>query len=139
MVTDSVNNIIVGLIAEGAGKIAFTTLYNTYNWLLAGNTSNYYSFWSGLLQKTARLKNPEPSVETVAQLPVEQQPVSVIYRTNSDVSPLVKSNGEKLALAQNENLPDQWNGTFWPIKPGWQLLLPFIICCAFLWMERKIF
>jgi hypothetical protein len=200
LVTDSANNIIAGMIAEGAGKIAFTTLYNTYNWLLIGNTTNYYSFWSGLLQKTARQKVPEISVEIASLLPVEQEPASVIFRANNYASPFVEINGKKLALAQNENLPDRWHGSYWPVKPGWQLgisgqgisnnwyvydkhdwryvmaekkisvttqyaqnpgksinneqveasrskvpvslayfFVPFIICCGFLWLERKIF
>lgn len=200
LATDSAGNIIVGMIAEGAGKIAFTTLYNTYNWLLAGNTANYYSFWSDLLQKVARQKNPKTSVEISSSLPVEQEPVSIIYGTNSYASPSLEINGKKIALAENENLTDHWHGTYWPTKPGWQpgmtaqginnnwyvydkhdwkyvaaqkkmsatkqyaqnpgksvknevidgtraqvpvplayFFLPFIICCGFLWMERKFF
>ncbi|MES2374468.1 MAG: hypothetical protein V4557_17965 [Bacteroidota bacterium] len=200
LATDSAGNIIVGMIAEGEGKISFNTLYNTYNWLLAGNASNYYAFWSGLLQKTARKKKSETSIETLLSLPVEQQPVSIIYGTSSVVSPFLEINEKKIALSQNEHLSDRWQGTYWPTKPGWQLginahginknwyvydkdewkyvtahkktratkqyaqntdkniknegiegkgspaavpwvyfFLPFIICCGFLWMERKIF
>lgn len=200
LATDSAGNTIVGMIAEGMGKIAFTTLYNTYNWVLAGNAANYYSFWSGLLQATARKKNPETSVETLSLLPVEQEPVSIVYGTDSYAAASLEINGKKIALAQNENLADHWHGTYWPTKPGWQqvanahginnnwyvydkqdwkyvmaqkkitatkqyaqdpdknvknegiegtrsqvpvplayFFLPFIICCGFLWMERKIF
>jgi hypothetical protein len=199
LATDSMNNMVAGIAAEGAGKIAFITLYNTYNWLLAGNATSYYSFWSGILQKTARKKIQQAAVE-VLSFPVEQQPASIIYGNNQYVSPFVEINGKKLALAQNENFPDRWHGMYWPIKPGWQLgtnaqgitnnwyvydkhnwryakaqkkihvtkqyaqnpgkstkneavegrrlslpvplvyfFLPFIICCGFLWMERKIF
>lgn len=200
LATDSAGNIMVGMIAEGSGKIAVTTLSNTYNWLLAGNAADYYSFWSTLLQKTARQKIPETSVETLSLLPVVQQPVSILSGTNSYATPSLEISGKKIALAQNENLPDHWYGKYWPIKPGWQpgvnvhginnnwyvydkhdwkyvtaqkkiratkqyaqnpdnssknerierngssvpvslayFFLPFIICCGFLWMERKIF
>jgi hypothetical protein len=199
LVTDSVNNIITGMIAEGAGRIAFSTLNNTYNWQLSGNTKSYSYFWSDLLQKTARQKISETSFETSSLLPVEQESVSIVYGANDGTSQGLTVDGKKLALAQNGNLTDQWHGTYWPLKPGWQLgvneqgitnnwyvydkydwkyvkaqkkinatkqyvqnggeitknerveekglpvpvplayfFLPFIICCGFLWMERKI-
>ena len=49
--TDSADNIVAGSIMEGRGRIIFTTIQNTYSWLLSGNQVNYYSFWTRLLQK----------------------------------------------------------------------------------------
>ncbi|MEO8172228.1 MAG: hypothetical protein ABI581_04060 [Sediminibacterium sp.] len=196
---DSAKNIMSGVIAEGAGKIALTTLTNTYSWMLAGNTANYYSFWSGLLQKTARKKVSGIWIESTTSLPVEQQSVPFQLITNGNSFPFVEIDGKRIALAQNENLGEQWHSSYWPVKPGWQsvsiggmnnnwyvfdkhdwkyvtaqkkisatgyytqninnglknegiankalpvpvpmvyFFLPFIICCGFLWMERKIF
>ncbi len=200
LITDSANNMVTGISAEGAGRIAFTTLNNTYSWLLAGNTANYYSIWSAVLQKIARQKQVPVTVETTPALPVVQQPLKIIVGINGNTFPVLEIDNKRIALAQDEKLSNRWTGVYWPLQAGWQtpvtvqgitnnwyvygqnewkyvaaqqkitatsqyserpketvinesiggkslpvpvplvyFFIPFIICCGFLWMERKIF
>ncbi|MEO7529802.1 MAG: hypothetical protein ABIS69_00280 [Sediminibacterium sp.] len=120
MIADSTGNIVAGAVVEGAGKIVLTTLTNTYSWLLAGKSNDYYAMWSALLQKAARQDIPGVSIEIVPQLAFVQQPVNIMLSTNYDTLPDARINGKRLALAQNKKVAYLWNGIYWPLETGWQ-------------------
>jgi hypothetical protein len=197
LVTDSAGNIIIANTAEGAGKIIFTTLNNTYTWLLSGNNSQYYNFWNRLLQKAAKLHEASSLVETMPALPVNGLPVHFVVNAKQDTVPVIRIDDAFPAFIQHPKRPNQWETVYWPSHSGWQrpvilandeynwyvfdkndwpyisarerieagehyggqtnlknrpnavktaavplslvyFFLPFIICCAFLWAERKI-
>lgn len=198
LVTDSALRAVTAMAAEGTGRLVFTTLDNTYSWLLSGNANHYYDFWSTLLQKAGR-KHKATIMATVAPLlPVKNNPVSVRLETMSDTMPEMRVENARISLLQNRQNPFEWQGTTWMNAAGWHTLetgnekmdwyvydnsnwrmvtaaenirttlqyvnsvqnrrafsgrqerdykrpvllfwffLPFIICSAFLWAERKI-
>lgn len=197
LTTDSAGNPVTAAVAEGAGKIIFTTLNNTYNWLLSGNGNQYYRFWNRVLQKAAKPHTASSIIEIRPALPVIGQPVVFSINSNKDTIPLIRIDQSLPAFTQNPQLPNQWQTVYWPTQPGWQnsvvldnaeynwyvydkkdwpyisatermeaadryaarpdlinigeqgksspvpvslvyFFLPFIICCGFLWVERKI-
>jgi hypothetical protein len=120
LLLDSVNNMVAAATVQGAGKIVFTTLNNTYSWILAGNTASYYSVWNTLLQKAARHDIRSVTMENLPGLPVTGQPVTMQLRMVTDSLPVMQLQKSQLAFAQNKELSSKWASTYWPPGTGWQ-------------------
>jgi hypothetical protein len=120
LVTDSAANIVAGSIAEGKGKVVFTTLHNTYYWLLSGSQTNYYALWTSLLQKTSRTHVPKFFVETSPLLPVAGQAVQIRLNLSGDTLPSVAIGNSRPSFIQDEKISSQWQTMYWPVQAGWQ-------------------
>jgi hypothetical protein len=119
LVTDSAANIVAGSIAEGRGKLIFTTLQNTYYWLLSGSQTHYYALWTSLLQKAGRTQVPEVLVETSPTLPVAGQAVQIRLSMSGDTLPVVTIGNTRPSFIQNEKVSSQWQSMYWPAQAGW--------------------
>ncbi|TSD63485.1 hypothetical protein FFF34_018005 [Inquilinus sp. KBS0705] len=104
----------------GSGKIVFTTLNNTFSWMLAGNKMDYSALWSTLISKAARKDGDKPNKLSFQTLPLVDEPVDISV-TQSEFAPVV-INGESTPIAQNPNIPFEWTATYWPSAKGWQEL-----------------
>lgn len=120
LVTDSAANIVAGSIAEGKGKVVFTTLHNTYYWLLSGSQTNYYALWTSLLEKASRTHVPKIFVETSPLLPVAGQAVQIRLNLSGDTIPSVAIGNSRPSFIQNEKISSQWQSMYWPVQVGWQ-------------------
>lgn len=117
---DSAGNIVTANTANGSGKIAFTVLNNTYQWLLSGNLAQYHTYWKTLLQKTARDHRGGIDISISPALPVIQQQVSLMMYTKGEKMPEVKIDRSTLAFAQDAQKPELWTARYWPLTSGWQ-------------------
>lgn len=119
LVTDEHNHVLAAAALSGAGKLIFTTISNSYNWVLAGNQDNYFALWSLLINKAARklpatenwmIANNVPMINKPARLTLEQASANGNININNDmVSP-----------AQNPVVPFHQLINYWPVTYGWQ-------------------
>ena len=120
IVTDRQNRIFVNSTLYGSGKIIFTTINNTFNWMLAGNQKDYEEFWSEILNK-ATGKKPSDETWSVSPLrPIVNKPATLTVETNQSNLPTAQVAGIAVYLKNNAQLPYKWSGTYWPTKAGWQ-------------------
>lgn len=124
LVQDSASNTVAAVVTEGAGKILFTTLNNTYAWLLSGNNGSYYALWDLLLQKAGRQNTSGSNLSITPALPVLNKPVEVILETPGETMPVVKTANAKPSFAQDPLVPYRWQTLWWPKESGWQT--PFV-------------
>ncbi|MFD0793270.1 hypothetical protein ACFQZX_06545 [Mucilaginibacter litoreus] len=114
------NRILAATAIAGYGKLIFTTLNNTYSWMLAGNEKDYASVWTTMLNAASKKKTDVQSELSFNNLPVVKSPVQIQYRQNT-VLP-IKINDEQFAPAQNPAIPFQWSVNYEPKQYGWQTL-----------------
>jgi hypothetical protein len=120
LVKTAQERILASGIIDGAGRIVFTTLNNTYSWMLGGNKPDYTAYWSALITNAARKDdNVESDVEFLST-PYSGEPVHL--KIAQGKSSPVTINGETAASAQDPNIPFEYNATYRPTTAGWQNL-----------------
>ncbi|AMR30278.1 hypothetical protein A0256_01995 [Mucilaginibacter sp. PAMC 26640] len=105
----------------GEGKIVFSTLTNTYSWVLAGNHTDYSNYWSALISKAARKDTATNNVVALSAMPATDQPAE-LQISRGDLSP-IKINGQAIPAAQHAAIPFEWDLMYWPAATGWQSLI----------------
>jgi hypothetical protein len=118
LVRDAQNQIIVNSSLTGMGRIVFTTVNNTFNWMLAGNKDDYASFWSLLISKAARKVPVTENWSAVPLLPTINEPVQLQLSISSVSGHIITDSGV-IAPAQNAEIPFEWSNTYWPAITGW--------------------
>ncbi len=110
---------LVSSMRAGLGKLVFSTLNNTYNWMLAGDDRDYTAYWSLLIDKAARKTTLSKSLEVLTDVPQVNREINVqvLSATQPDS---VSVSGIKPAFAQSAWTPFLWSGKFWSSKQGWQ-------------------
>ncbi|MDB5002590.1 MAG: hypothetical protein JWQ34_815 [Mucilaginibacter sp.] len=119
LVTDEHNHIAAAAALFGAGRLVFTTISNSHNWLLNGNNSDYYLLWSSLINKAVR---KEPITENWAvkgDLPVPNKPTRIVIENTSIINS-IKINQSSVYPSQNPAVPFEVLATYWPNALGWQ-------------------
>lgn len=110
--------VLAGSALYGSGKIIFTTLNNTFSWMLAGNKQDYTALWSVLLSKAARKNDGVKDDIQFALLPVSNEPV--MLQVSQSIASPISINNELIAPAQNADVPFEWSTTYRPQSAGWQ-------------------
>jgi hypothetical protein len=137
LVRDSLSRITVGISLYGAGKIVFSTLNTTYSQVLSGGGQQYAAYWSGVLRKAAREGAPGEEWRVETDLPGVGEPVVARLQTTKAGLPqgyfgregelaageergAGTGGGRAVYLAQDMQLPFNWQGIYWPEEAGWQ-------------------
>ncbi|MBD1392720.1 hypothetical protein [Mucilaginibacter glaciei] len=120
LVTGAQNHILANSALSGSGKIVFTTLNNTFSWMLAGNKADYTTLWSALITKAARKSNDLADESSAATLPVTGQPTQLTVLDSKRLS--VNINGDNIASIQHLNIPFEWDVLYRPTAVGWQFV-----------------
>ncbi|RFM30196.1 hypothetical protein [Deminuibacter soli] len=102
----------------GSGKLVYTTLNNSYSWLLAAHEADYAAYWTGLLQQAARKRETAEQWQVLPALPLVRHAVRLVI--NAAVPPQIQVGAAAIALAQNPQLPYLYEGSYWPAAAGWQ-------------------
>jgi len=119
LISDEHNHQLAAVALNGSGKIIFSTLHNTYSWMLAGNQTDYTAVWSALLDKALRKSAATENWSVKTSLPKIGEPVEVVTESAAPVG-AVKINQEMVYPAQNPLVPFQQSFTYWPSAYGWQ-------------------
>ena len=115
--TDGQNHSVVSSSLAGSGRLVFTAITNTYNWMLAGDKDDYAAFWSLLIKNAAR-KTHFPESWNVAGFPTVNEPVDL--QLQSAQTPVkVLADNSVIAPTQNPEILFEWNNSYWPAPIGW--------------------
>jgi hypothetical protein len=117
LVTDARNRLMAGTKIAGAGKLVFTTLTNTYTWMLAGNKNDYSTLWSLIISKAA-MALPQTELWQAEGIPVVNEPVKLQVETAANTGQLMVDD-VAVSPKQNSLLPFQWPASWWPSVAGW--------------------
>ncbi|RKR85054.1 hypothetical protein BDD43_5310 [Mucilaginibacter gracilis] len=123
LVTDGQNHIIVSSTIYGSSKIVFSTLSNTFNWVLSGNQTDYTLLWNLLIDKAARKSTSTQKWHIVPALPVVNGATTITAEGPQTLPIQIKVNNSPVAFAQNPVLPFSWSASYWPANYGWQQVL----------------
>jgi hypothetical protein len=119
LVSDVKNRAMVSSAIAGSGKQVFSTLNNTYNWMLAGDDRDYTAYWSLLINKAARKSAVSKSFNVLTDIPGVNDETKVEVLSGS-VPDSVSLSGVKPAFAQSADVPFLWFAKVWSDKAGWQ-------------------
>lgn len=98
----------------GRGRIAHTTLHNTYSWQLASRQDDYDQLWTMLLHKIAREKAVAMEFAAGTAWPLQHTPVLLqAYSSNLPVDTC-------FSFTRNSDIPFLWTSMQWPHRSGWQ-------------------
>jgi hypothetical protein len=105
---------------SGAGKITITTIPNSYQWAIKGNQKDYAKYWSGIINNTIKKIDLKEEVLLKDQFPKIYDEATLLYKDNNENKvPKISVENIPIAPIQNQNFSNEWAGTFWPIKSGW--------------------
>lgn len=118
LIQDEHGRILVGSTLAGSGKLIYTSLNNTFNWMLAGNENDYATLWAMLIHQASRKTLVNESWRVSTPVPTVSNPVSLQLQSsgaiNSIAGPIM------LAPQQSQLLPFEYQYQYWPRNPGWQ-------------------
>jgi hypothetical protein len=121
LVSNAQNKAMVSMGLAGAGKVLFSTINNTYSWMLAGSQNDYSAYWSLLISKAARKSAASKSFTVLDDLPQANHQAAIQILSGS-APDTVNVPGTRPAFIQSVNVPFIWQATIWPVKPGWQTM-----------------
>ena len=103
----------------GNGKIAITTILNSYQFLLNGKSEVYHGIWTTILDKIAKKKGQAVSWQSNTKFPRIDEPFHFEIRTNLEEFGIINEDSISVSLVQNALLPSHYSGTVYPKKTGW--------------------
>lgn len=107
----------------GLGRVATTTLQNTYELLLDGKNDLYQHIWSKTLEAISKKDTPTTKWEDASQISYVNEPYNFALRTINP-EPIIKSDNRfGVPLKRNIDLKDLWFGNFFPQEEGWHRLV----------------
>jgi len=117
LVNDVQNHSLVSSSLTGSGRLVFTTITNSYNWMLAGDKDDYAKFWSLLIKSAAR-KVPVSEYWNTSGFPAVNEPIDLRLQS-AQIPEKVTVDSAVIALAQNPQVPFEWHNRYWPATTGW--------------------
>lgn len=123
LITDNKNNILACNTVYGEGSIVFSTLNNTYYWMLSGDKKSYQLLWSSLIGKATKKKQLKEQWSVFPAFPKINEPAELTAETASDLPLQASADKSSISFAARPYLPFEWKGTYWPAEKGWQYVL----------------
>jgi hypothetical protein len=120
ILTDKQDRHYISTAISGIGKIVYTTIPNTYKWVLSGDTTAYRVLWSKLLTEAAKKNTVSTKHQIIPAIPVVHEPATVLVNSSDSLPPDEQVNTAILAMQQDVERPFQWEGSYWPTEQGWQ-------------------
>ena len=117
LVSDAQNHSLVSSSLAGSGRLVFTAINNSYNWMLAGDKDDYAAFWSLLIKNAAR-RTPVSESWSVVGLPTVSEPIDLQLQSAQAPGKIV-SDSSVIAPVQNPDVPFEWKNRYWPATIGW--------------------
>ncbi|GAA4328627.1 hypothetical protein GCM10023149_32760 [Mucilaginibacter gynuensis] len=120
LVDDGQAHPVAATAIAGTGRLVYTTLNNTFNWMLAGNTADYTAYWSLLISNAARKAPVAQHWEVVSPLAVLNKPALLRLNGTFNAENSISINGIKSPPRQDELLPFEQVFAYYPESEGWQ-------------------
>ncbi|HAF76293.1 MAG TPA: hypothetical protein DCG42_03145 [Maribacter sp.] len=106
----------------GLGRVATTTLLNSYQLLLQGKDQVYKSIWTQILDKIVQRKEQAVAWQSQTELPKVGEPFSFVLRTGLEDFQVINTEEKRIPLLQDGNVSFKYSGTTYPKKAGWNTL-----------------
>lgn len=120
LVEDPKGKILASTALLGNGRITASSLPATYNWVLSASTADYATYWSALVNQTARKTSADFSWRAHPAFPIRGEQVDIIFQEAGGVNlPGIKLNARNLSVQQHLVLPFYWQASFRAEQPGW--------------------
>jgi len=119
LVSDVHDHLFAGSTLAGNGKIVYTSLNNTYNWMLAGDEADYSALWSLLITEASRKLPETEKWSVISPIPVKGQKTKLQLQSSTIPAQIMAGN-MNIAPAQNAVIPFEWNTELWASQDGWQ-------------------
>ncbi len=118
-VTTHRERILSGYHYNGAGKVAFQLLSETYKIRLEGNVDDYSTIWSTLIEYTARSKNEKFKMSINNPFPYYTDESVSMEIISSGTKPTLLSDKTLLPLTEDVIIDDLWKAKTWAGNSGW--------------------
>ena len=116
------SGILSGYRFDGAGKIAFQFLQETYRLTLSGDSSVYSEVWSPLIEQIAKPRPQKSKIKIVTPFPwYENEPIDIQLISSKD-DPQLLDDSVLLPLREDVIIDNVWNGRTWGASKGWHTL-----------------
>ena len=124
LLQDDQSHIFASCAIYGKGTIVATTLTNTFSMALSGRQDAYQSLWSSLLRKAAKKTEAGEILRTQPEFSFINRPLS--WQLETDIPDVTKTPAghDTIYLRQSPVFSYRWDGTYWPLEQGWQILNP---------------
>ncbi|APQ16111.1 hypothetical protein [Maribacter hydrothermalis] len=106
----------------GLGRVATTTLLNSYQLLLKGEEQAYARIWTQILDKIVKQKALAVEWQSQTELPKIGAPFNFELRTGLEELSVKNTEGNRVPLLQNSTVLFKYSGTTYPKKRGWNRL-----------------
>ncbi|HEY9000337.1 MAG TPA: hypothetical protein VIM89_03210 [Mucilaginibacter sp.] len=117
LVSDAQSHSLASSSLAGSGRLIFTAITNSYNWMLAGDKDDYAAFWSLLIKNAAR-KTPVSENWNAPKFPTVNEPIDLQLQSAQTPGKIVADSSE-IAPVQNPDIPFEWASCYWPATTGW--------------------
>ena len=106
----------------GLGRVATTTLLNSYQLLLQGKDQAYKSIWTQILDKIVQRKEQAVAWQSQTELPKVGEPFSFVLRAGLEDFQIINTEEKRIPLLQDASVSFKYSGTIYPKKAGWNTL-----------------
>lgn len=121
-ILSSQNKILSAYVQKGAGRLGSSMLHDTYQLVLNGNEAVYQYIWSTTLSAVSQKSVVIVQWETENFIGDKDVPFRFKLRTSMPNPEVVDADNNQIALRQNLQLADEWEGTVYPRETGWNQL-----------------
>ncbi len=119
---ESSNELLSGYSFEGAGKIGFQVLQQTYRLSLSGDSLLYSQLWTPLIEDVARMTRTETKVEVLSPFPLyPDSPIAISFISGKE-DIMLMADSLRIPLREDVLLDGIWSATFPAGQPGWHVL-----------------
>jgi hypothetical protein len=115
------NRVLAGYKREGAGKVGYQLLTETYPMIAKGQSKFYNHVWTNIVETLARISVQTTSIKITNSFPAyPDEPLAIeVLATNPDVY----LDSTRLPLLEHAVIDDLWSATAWPKEKGWHQLV----------------
>ncbi|MFT5751336.1 MAG: hypothetical protein ACI86L_000837 [Dokdonia sp.] len=122
-ILSSQNSVLSAYAQKGVGRLSTSMLNDTYQLVLDGNEAAYQYIWSTTLSAVSQKRLPIVRWEVESDLAYQDVPFRFKLRTSLPNPEVIEGLNNQIALRQNLQLPDQWEGRVYPRETGWNRLM----------------
>lgn len=121
-ILEAENTLLSAYEQRGFGRVSTSTIVESYPLVLEGNLEQYAYIWSRILSAVSQKDIPIVRWETEDDMATPDVPFHFSLRTSMSQPTVIDAFGQRVALQQNVSLLDEWSGTIYPQKAGWETL-----------------
>lgn len=123
-VTDGNGHILVASALYGSGKITVSTIGNSFQWPLSGESASYGIYWTHLLTELGRKRIGQAYITLSSAIHYAGERITVNQVSDSpgDTAMLFANDSIHLPLQQDARLPYLWHADYWPQQEGWHTI-----------------